>query len=65
MHTVRHPDERQGKADLTKELANRVLNAAAAPAPAKNPQTGEPVKIKSSNTVEFKPSKSLKDSGHP
>ncbi|MCF5746073.1 MULTISPECIES: HU family DNA-binding protein [Pseudomonas syringae group] len=28
----------------------------------KNPQTGEPVKIKASNTVAFKPGKSLKDS---
>ena len=27
----------------------------------KNPQTGEPVKIKASNTVAFKPGKSLKD----
>lgn len=28
----------------------------------KNPQTGEPVKIKASNTVAFKPGKFLKDS---
>ncbi|PZQ38671.1 MAG: integration host factor [Pseudomonas putida] len=28
----------------------------------KNPQTGEPVKIKASNTVAFKPGKNLKDS---
>ncbi|HCN45801.1 MAG TPA: hypothetical protein DIT18_09235 [Pseudomonas sp.] len=28
----------------------------------KNPQTGEPVKIKASNTVAFKPGKSLKES---
>lgn len=28
----------------------------------KNPQTGEPVQIKASNTVSFKPGKSLKDS---
>lgn len=28
----------------------------------KNPQTGEPVQIKASNTVAFKPGKSLKDS---
>ncbi|MBM0141116.1 HU family DNA-binding protein [Pseudomonas cannabina] len=28
----------------------------------KNPQTGEPVKIKASNTVAFKPGKALKDS---
>jgi DNA-binding protein HU-alpha len=27
----------------------------------KNPQTGEPVKIKASNTVAFKPGKFLKD----
>src|SRR5690606_1183286 len=27
----------------------------------KNPQTGEPVKIKASNTVAFKPGKSLRD----
>lgn len=27
----------------------------------KNPQTGEPVKIKASNTVAFKPGKSLKE----
>ena len=31
----------------------------------KNPQTGEPVKIKASNTVAFKPGKSLKDSVNP
>ncbi|AVF57548.1 HU family DNA-binding protein [Pseudomonas fulva] len=28
----------------------------------KNPQTGEPVKIKASNTVAFKPGKNLRDS---
>lgn len=28
----------------------------------KNPQTGEPVKIKASNTVAFKPGKNLKES---
>ncbi len=28
----------------------------------KNPQTGEPVQIKASNTVAFKPGKGLKDS---
>ena len=27
----------------------------------KNPQTGEPVKIRASNTVSFKPGKALKD----
>jgi hypothetical protein len=31
----------------------------------KNPQTGEPVKIKASNTVAFKPGNSLKDSVNP
>ncbi|RML52525.1 DNA-binding protein HU family [Pseudomonas syringae pv. maculicola] len=31
----------------------------------KNPQTGEPVKIKASNTVAFKPGKALKDSVNP
>ncbi|MDU9392692.1 HU family DNA-binding protein [Pseudomonas japonica] len=31
----------------------------------KNPQTGEPVKIKASNTVAFKPGKNLKDSVNP
>nr|MBP8172277.1 HU family DNA-binding protein [Pseudomonas sp.] len=31
----------------------------------KNPQTGEPVKIKASNTVAFKPGKSLKESVNP
>ena len=31
----------------------------------KNPQTGEPVKIKASNTVAFKQGKSLKDSVNP
>ena len=30
-----------------------------------NPQTGEPVKIKASNTVAFKPGKFLKDSVNP
>jgi len=28
----------------------------------RNPQTGEPIKIKASNTVKFKPGKALKDS---
>ncbi|AFJ58310.1 DNA-binding protein HU, alpha subunit [Pseudomonas fluorescens A506] len=76
------------KADLTKEQANRVLNAVLeeitgalhrkdsvtlvgfgtflqrhrGARTGKNPQTGEPVKIKASNTVAFKPGKSLKDS---
>ncbi|EOG5641724.1 HU family DNA-binding protein, partial [Pseudomonas aeruginosa] len=27
----------------------------------KNPQTGQPVKIKASNTVAFKPGKALRD----
>lgn len=27
----------------------------------RNPQTGEPIKIKASNTVKFKPGKALKD----
>ncbi|MNP82944.1 DNA-binding protein HU-beta [compost metagenome] len=31
----------------------------------KNPQTGQPVKIKASNTVAFKPGKNLKDSVNP
>lgn len=31
----------------------------------KNPQTGEPVKIKASNTVAFKPGKALKESVNP
>lgn len=31
----------------------------------KNPQTGEPVTIKASNTVSFKPGKALKDSVNP
>ena len=31
----------------------------------KNPQTGEPVKIKASNTVAFKPGKNLKDCVNP
>jgi len=31
----------------------------------KNPQTGEPVKIKASNTVAFKPGKGLKDTVNP
>jgi DNA-binding protein HU-alpha len=75
------------KADLTKDQANRVLNAVLeeitgalnrkdsvtlvgfgtfvqrhrGARTGKNPQTGEPVKIKASNTVAFKPGKSLKD----
>ncbi|MDR0277628.1 MAG: HU family DNA-binding protein [Paucimonas sp.] len=75
------------KADLTKEQANRVLNALLeeitnalgqnenvtlvgfgtferrhrGARTGKNPQTGEPVKIKASNTVAFKPGKNLKD----
>ena len=65
------------KADLTKEQANRVLNAVLeeifgtflqrhrGARTGKNPQTGEPVKIKASNTVAFKPGKSLKDSVNP
>jgi DNA-binding protein HU-alpha len=79
------------KADLTKEQANRVLNAVLdeitsalhkkdsvtlvgfgtflqrhrGARTGKNPQTGEPVKIKASNTVAFKPGKFLKDSVNP
>lgn len=79
------------KADLTKEQANRVLNAVLesittavgkketvtlvgfgtfeqrhrGARTGKNPQTGEPVKIKASNTVAFKPGKSLKESVNP
>jgi DNA-binding protein HU-alpha len=75
------------KADLTKDQANRVLNAVLeeitnalnrkdsvtlvgfgtfvqrhrGARTGKNPQTGEPVTIKASNTVAFKPGKSLKD----
>ncbi|HTO17889.1 MAG TPA: HU family DNA-binding protein [Pseudomonas sp.] len=75
------------KADLTREQANRVLNAVLdeitdalnrkesvtlvgfgtfvqrhrGARTGKNPQTGEPVKIKASNTVAFKPGKSLRD----
>jgi len=75
------------QADLTKEQANRVLNALLeeitkalgkkenvtlvgfgtfeqrhrGARTGKNPQTGEPVKIKASNTVAFKPGKNLKD----
>ncbi|HEP9596436.1 TPA: HU family DNA-binding protein [Pseudomonas aeruginosa] len=72
------------KADLTKEQANRVLNALLDGAlnrkdsvtlvgfgtflqrhrgarTGKNPQTGQPVKIKASNTVAFKPGKALRD----
>jgi len=75
------------KADLTKDQANRVLNAVLEEITSalnrkdsvtlvgfgtflqrhrgartgKNPQTGAPVKIKASNTVAFKPGKSLRD----
>ncbi|HHG5661220.1 TPA: HU family DNA-binding protein [Pseudomonas aeruginosa] len=75
------------KADLTKEQANRVLNALLdeitgalnrkdsvtlvgfgtflqrhrGAHTGKNPQTGQPVKIKASNTVAFKPGKALRD----
>jgi DNA-binding protein HU-alpha len=75
------------KADLSKEQANRVLNAVLDQITSalnredsvtlvgfgtflprhrgarmgKNPQTGEPVKIRASNTVSFKPGKALKE----
>lgn len=75
------------KADLSKEQANRVLNAVLEQITSalnredsvtlvgfgtflprhrgarmgKNPQTGEPVKIRASNTVSFKPGKALKE----
>ncbi|MCM2318898.1 DNA-binding protein HU-beta [compost metagenome] len=75
------------KTDLSKEQANRVLNAMLEQITTalnqqdsvtlvgfgtflqrhrgarmgKNPQTGEPVKIRASNTVSFKPGKALKD----
>ncbi|WP_462380463.1 HU family DNA-binding protein [Pseudomonas sp. Marseille-QA0892] len=75
------------KADLTRDQANRVLNALLdeitnalhrkdtvtlvgfgtflqrhrGARTGKNPQTGEPVKIRASNTVSFKPGKSLRD----
>lgn len=76
------------KADLSKDQANRVLNAVLdeitqalsrkdtvtlvgfgtflqrhrGARTGKNPQTGDPVQIKASNTVSFKPGKSLRDS---
>ena len=76
------------KADLSKDQANRALNAILdeitqalsrkdtvtlvgfgtflqrhrGARTGKNPQTGEPVQIKASNTVSFKPGKGLKDS---
>lgn len=79
------------KADLTKEQANRVLNALLdeitgalnrkdsvtlvgfgtflqrhrGARTGKNPQTGQPVKIKASNTVAFKPGKALRDGREP
>ena len=75
------------KTDLSKEQANRVLNAVLEQITnalnqqdsvtlvgfgtflqrhrgarmGKNPQTGEPVKIRASNTVSFKPGKALRD----
>jgi DNA-binding protein HU-alpha len=75
------------KADLSKEQANRVLNAVLEQITqalnnqdsvtlvgfgtflqrhrgarmGKNPQTGEPVKIRASNTVSFKPGKALRE----
>lgn len=79
------------KADLTKDQANRFINAVLEEVTnalqkkdkvtlvgfgtfeqrhrgarvGKNPQTGEPVQIKASNTVAFKPGKFLKDSVNP
>lgn len=74
------------KTDLTKDKANRVLNAILesitgaldkdsvtlvgfgtfekrhrGARTGKNPQTGEPVKIKATNTVAFKPGKNLRE----
>lgn len=75
------------KTDLSKEQANRVLNAVLEEITqalnrqdsvtlvgfgtflqrhrgarmGKNPQTGEPVKIRASNTVSFKPGKALRE----
>ncbi|WP_227028791.1 HU family DNA-binding protein [Azotobacter chroococcum] len=75
------------KTDLTRDQANRVLNAMLeeitcalnrkdsvtlvgfgtfmqrhrGARTGKNPQTGQPVKIRASNTVAFKPGKSLRD----
>ncbi|MFC0667382.1 HU family DNA-binding protein [Azotobacter chroococcum] len=75
------------KTDLTRDQANRVLNAMLEEITSalnrkdsvtlvgfgtfmqrhrgartgKNPQTGQPVKIRASNTVAFKPGKSLRD----
>ena len=75
------------RADLTQEVAKRVLNVLLdqitqavdrenvtlvgfgtfekrhrGARTGKNPQTGEPVKIRASNTVAFKPGKNLRDS---
>jgi len=52
------------KADLTKGFGTFLQRHRGART-GKNPQTGEPVKIKASNTVAFKPGKSLKDSVNP
>ncbi|HLV18226.1 MAG TPA: HU family DNA-binding protein [Pseudomonas sp.] len=89
-HLMRKPELAAAiaeKADLSREQANRVLNAVLqeitdalnrkesvtlvgfgtfvqrhrGARTGKNPQTGEPVKIKASNTVAFKPGKSLRD----
>src|SRR5690606_11565246 len=89
-HLMRKPEPAAAiaeKADLSREQATRVLNAALqgttdalhrkdsvtlvgfgtfvqrhrGARTGKNPQTGEPVKIKASNTVAFKPGKSLRD----
>lgn len=75
------------KTDLTRDQANRVLNAMLEEITSalnrkdsvtlvgfgtflqrhrgarmgKNPQTGEPVKIRASNTVSFKPGKALRE----
>ncbi|WP_169531250.1 HU family DNA-binding protein [Azotobacter chroococcum] len=75
------------KTDLTRDQANRILNAMLEEITSalnrkdsvtlvgfgtfmqrhrgartgKNPQTGQPVKIRASNTVAFKPGKSLRD----
>src|SRR5690606_34142774 len=89
-HLMRKPELAAAiaeKADLSREQANRVLNAVLqeitdalnrkesvtlvgfgtfvqrhrGARTGKNPQTGEPVKIKASNTVAVKPGKSLRD----
>jgi hypothetical protein len=56
---------RHGGSDYRPRPARLITWPGAGPRTCKKPQTGEPVKIRASNTVAFKPDTALEDSINP